>query len=73
MKAGIVAIPDEWAIDHNLSPTQRSPWNTTKWIYTLKAPHTLHLLVYDTYLHVYDKSLARMEATALPIWEISIV
>ena len=46
INAGIVAISDEWATEHNLPPTQRFPWDSSKGVYTLSAFHTLHCLVY---------------------------
>lgn len=42
---GVVAIPDDWADEHNLAPTQRFPWDTSKGVYLLTAFHTLHCLV----------------------------
>lgn len=45
INAGIVALPDKWATEHNLPPTQRFPWDPTKGVYTLSAFHTLHCLV----------------------------
>ena len=73
INAGIVAIPDEMATEHNLTPTQRFPSDTTKGVYTLGAFHTLHCLVCRFHLHVYDISRACIEADALPVRRISVV
>lgn len=42
---GVVALSDEWAVEHNLAPTQRFPWDASKGVYLLTAFHTLHCLV----------------------------
>ena len=42
---GVLAIPDDWAAQYNLAPTQRFPWDHSKGIYTLTAFHDLHCLV----------------------------
>ena len=73
-----MAIPDGWATEHNLPPSQRFPWDTTKGVYTLSAFHTLHCLVCHHcliyfYRRVYDRSLAYSEADAVPVRKIFIV
>ncbi len=45
INSGVVAITDEWASEHNLAPTQRFPWDTSKGVYLITAFHTLHCLV----------------------------
>ncbi|KAL9055319.1 MAG: hypothetical protein Q9162_003626 [Coniocarpon cinnabarinum] len=44
INAGVVAMSDDWAFEHNLAPTQRFPWDPSKGVYLLTAFHTLHCL-----------------------------
>ncbi|KAI1382423.1 hypothetical protein F4677DRAFT_401883 [Hypoxylon crocopeplum] len=40
----VVALSDEWAIQHGLRTAQRFPWDQTKGIYILHGFHNLHCL-----------------------------
>ena len=42
---GIVAVPLDWAEEHNLAETQVFPWDQTKGIYVVNAFHSVHCLV----------------------------
>lgn len=42
--AAVVALPDEWAVRHDLRTAQRFPWDQTKGIYILHGFHNLHCL-----------------------------
>ena len=42
---GIVAVPLDWAEEHNLAETQPFPWDQTKGLYVVNAFHSIHCLV----------------------------
>ncbi|KAE8154332.1 hypothetical protein BDV25DRAFT_116385 [Aspergillus avenaceus] len=41
---GVVALSDEWAMQHGLRTAQRFPWDQSKGIYILHGYHNLHCL-----------------------------
>ena len=45
---GIVAIPLDWAEEHNIAETQPFPWDSSKGLYVINAFHNIHCLVSDS-------------------------
>ena len=41
---GIIVLDDDYALEHNLSPSQRFPWDPSKGVYLLNSFHNLHCL-----------------------------
>jgi hypothetical protein len=41
---GVVALSDEWAVQHGIRTAQRFPWDQSKGVYILHSYHNLHCL-----------------------------
>lgn len=42
---GVIAVPQTWAKEHGIPPSQRFPWDHSRDIYLIGGYHSMHCLV----------------------------